>query len=201
MGVPAAAPGLSVEDHPLVDSTRRLGSVRAEGVVATPDSAWALSSDAVERLVDRAATAVACDSLGLMEAMLETTVAYAKVRHQFGRPIGSFQAVQHGCADMFVATTVSRALVAGAVAAMAGDGPPDARRAAVAMAKSHVGEAAVEVCGKAMQLHGGIGYTWESGVHAYLKRAILNRVLFGAPDEHRRHLSARYAGTAADADH
>jgi alkylation response protein AidB-like acyl-CoA dehydrogenase len=141
--------------------------------------------------MDRAAVAVACDSLGLMEQMLDRTVAYAKVRQQFGRPIGSFQAVQHACADMLVQVSVCRELTEAAVAAVAA-GDPDAWVAA-SMAKSHVTAAAVGVAGKAMQLHGGMGYTWESGIHAYLKRAALNRELFGGPARHRRRLASRYA--------
>ncbi|PRC49343.1 acyl-CoA dehydrogenase, partial [Mycobacterium sp. ITM-2017-0098] len=106
----------------------------------------------------RAEVAVACDSLGIAEQMLSATVDYVAVRHQFGRPIGSFQAVKHACADMLVAIEVSRQLVAEAVAAVS-DGT-DAGVAA-AMAKSYTCSAAVDVAGKAMQLHGGIGYTWE----------------------------------------
>ncbi|HYZ69778.1 MAG TPA: acyl-CoA dehydrogenase family protein, partial [Mycobacterium sp.] len=126
----------------------------------------------------------------LCEAMLSSTVAYAKMRHQFGRPIGSFQAVKHACADMLVTTSVSRQLVEAAVQAITED-RPDASTAA-AMAKSYVCSAAVDVAGKAMQLHGGIGYTWESGIHVYLKRAALNRSLFGSPADHRKRLARRY---------
>lgn len=192
-GVMIAAPGdpgISVEARPVLDETRRLARVtapRASGDVlpfaGDPDAAAA-------RLRDRAAVAVACDSLGAAEAMLETTVAYVKTREQFGRPVGSFQAVQHACADMLVAVGVSRELVAAAVTALAGNAPDAWRRAA--MAKSRVCAAAVDVAGQAMQLHGGIGYTWESGVHAYLKRTALNRSLFGSPAEHRARLAARY---------
>jgi alkylation response protein AidB-like acyl-CoA dehydrogenase len=133
---------------------------------------------------------VACDSLGVAEAMLDATVEYAKVREQFGRPIGSFQAVKHACADMLVEVTIGRELVDAAVAAVvAGD---EEAPVAVAMAKSHVTAHAVDVVGKAMQLHGGIGYTLESGVPAHLKRAALNRSLFGSPREHRRHVAGRY---------
>jgi alkylation response protein AidB-like acyl-CoA dehydrogenase len=145
---------------------------------------------AIRDLLDRAAVAVACDSLGLCEAMLSATVSYAKVRNQFGRPIGSFQAVKHACADMFVTIEVSRQLVGAAVDAIAA-ARPDAGVAA-AMAKSHTCAAAVDIAGKAMQLHGGIGYTWESGIHVYLKRAALNRSLFGSPAAHRRELAKRY---------
>jgi alkylation response protein AidB-like acyl-CoA dehydrogenase len=122
--------------------------------------------------------------------MLSATVGYAKVREQFGRPIGSFQAVKHACADMAVSIAVSRQLVDAAVQAIA-EGRADAGVPA-AMAKSYVCGAAVDVVGKAMQLHGGIGYTWESGIHVYLKRAALNRSLFGSPAAHRQELAKRY---------
>jgi alkylation response protein AidB-like acyl-CoA dehydrogenase len=188
------AAGLDVADQPVLDATRTLSTVTAEGVEVRDDQVWRFAGDAeaaVRRLHDRAAVALACDSLGVAEAMLDATVAYAKVRHQFGRPIGSFQAVKHACADMLVQVSVGRELVAKAVQALAADGTIDPATAA-SMAKSYVCAAAVDVAGKAMQLHGGIGYTWESGVHVYLKRAALNRELFGSPRAHRRRLAARY---------
>jgi alkylation response protein AidB-like acyl-CoA dehydrogenase len=123
--------------------------------------------------------------------MLAATVGYVKVRQQFGRAIGSFQAVKHACADMQVGIAVSRQLVGAAVRAVAEESP-DAG-AAVAMAKSYACSTAVDIAGKAMQLHGGIGYTWESGIHVYLKRATLNRSLFGSPAEHRKRLTQRYS--------
>jgi alkylation response protein AidB-like acyl-CoA dehydrogenase len=122
--------------------------------------------------------------------MLSATVAYVKVRHQFGRPIGSFQAVKHACADMLTQISVSRRLVSAAVEAIAEDA--DDATVAASMAKAFTTAAAVEVAGKAMQLHGGIGYTWESGIHIYLKRAALNRSLFGSPAAHRTELAKRY---------
>jgi alkylation response protein AidB-like acyl-CoA dehydrogenase len=184
------APGLSVEPQPVVDETRRLAVVSAQGAEGTVLRLAGDPEGAVARLLDRAAVAIACDSLGLMEEMLDRTVAYGRVRQQFGRPIGSFQAVQHACADMLVQVRVGRELVEAAVTAVA-SGAPDAWVAA-SMAKSHVTAAAVDVAGKAMQLHGGIGYTWESGIHAYLKRATLNRAIFGSPQAHRRRLATRY---------
>jgi alkylation response protein AidB-like acyl-CoA dehydrogenase len=179
----------TVIPQPVLDETRRLATVEGFGaseVLRFDGDAEA----AVRRLQDRAAVAVACDSLGLSEAMLSATVGYAKVRHQFGRPIGSFQAVKHACADMLVSISVSRQLVETAVQAIA-DERVDAGVAA-AMAKSHACAAAVDIAGKAMQLHGGIGYTWESGIHVYLKRAALNRSLFGSPAAHRKELAKRY---------
>ena len=186
-------PGVGVTAQPVLDVTRSFGIVTADGVVASAGSVWRFRGDAeaaARRLLDRGALAVACDSLGVAEAMLDATVAYVGVREQFGRPIGSFQAVKHACADMFVQVTVGRELLALAVAAMTAD-ELDAG-AAVSMAKSYLCAAAVDVVGKAMQLHGGIGYTWESGVHVYLKRAVLDRSLFGSPAAHRGRLARRF---------
>ena len=186
------AAGLTVTPQPVLDKTRRLATGYG-GRRRRDQSSSGFDGDPhtqVRRLHDRAAVAVACDSLGLSEAMLAATVSYAKVRQQFGRPIGSFQAVKHACADMQVAIAVSRQLAAAAVEAVAAD-RQDAS-AAAAMAKSYTCSAAVDVVGKAMQLHGGIGYTWESGIHVYLKRAALNRSLFGSPAAHRKRLAQRY---------
>lgn len=174
----------TVTPQQVLDETRRLATVSFEGPVAMPFH----PEDGLRRLRDRAAVAVACDSLGSSEAMLAATVAYAKVRQQFGRPIGSFQAVKHACADMQVHIAVSRQLVRAAIESVV-HGRDDG---AASMAKSYACTAAVDIAGKAMQLHGGIGYTWESGIHVYLKRAALNRSLFGSPAAHRKDLAKRY---------
>jgi alkylation response protein AidB-like acyl-CoA dehydrogenase len=180
------AENVAVAAQPVLDGTRALADVTAAGAAVV--ERWPLSVEPA-RLTERAAVAIACDSLGLAEAMLTATVDYVKVRHQFDRPIGSFQAVKHACADMLVRIAVTRQLVDAAVADVAVGA--DASVSA-AMAKSYASDTAVEVVGKAMQLHGGIGYTWESGVHVYLKRATLNRALFGSPREHRQRLAHRY---------
>jgi alkylation response protein AidB-like acyl-CoA dehydrogenase len=190
-------PGLTVTEQPVLDATRSLARVRADGAEVSPDCIVPFAGDAraaSRRLLDRAAVAMACDSLGLSEAMLAATVDYARVRQQFGRPIGSFQAVKHACADMLVHIRIAGALVADAVQRVADPGcSGDEVAVAASMAKSYACDAAVEIAGQAMQLHGGIGYTWESGIHVYLKRAVLNRDLFGSPLTHRRRLAARYA--------
>ncbi|MFF3567248.1 acyl-CoA dehydrogenase family protein [Nocardia jiangxiensis] len=183
-------------DQPVLDETRSFGIVTADDVAAPPDSVWRFAGEpevAVRSLRDRAALSIACDSLGLSVAMLDATTAYVSVREQFGRPVGSFQAVKHACADMLVRITIARHLVADAVRQVA-DADPDAW-VAVSMAKSHSCAAAVDIAGVAMQLHGGIGYTWESGIHRYHKRAMLNRALFGSPAAHRRRLAGRYGNT------
>lgn len=186
------AAGLSVSAQPVLDETRSVATVTADDV-AVPEAAVLRFGDprtGKQRLLDRAAVAVACDSVGLAEAMLAATVSYARVRHQFGRPIGSFQAVKHACADMLVTTSVARTLAGSAVEAVA-ESRADAADAA-AMAKSYACGMAVDVVGKAMQLHGGIGYTWEAGIHGYLKRAAFNRALFGSAAAHRKQLARRY---------
>ena len=189
----ADAAGLAVTAQPVLDETRRLAAVSVTGSDIDNAAVWRFDGDAQQafgRLLDRARVAVACDSLGLSETMLATTVSYVAVRQQFGRPIGSFQAVKHACADMLVQVEVGRRLLDAAVDAVV-QASPDATTATL-MAKSHVCAAAVDVIGKAMQLHGGMGYTWESGVHVYLKRAALNRSLFGSPAACRKQLAQRY---------
>lgn len=198
--------GVRVEPVPGLDATRSLADVAVDEVVLQRATVVPFAADpggSLALLYDRAALAVALDGLGLAAAMLDATVAYAKVREQFGRPIGSFQAVKHQCADLAVQLAVGRALADAAVEALVAAGSGEDAGAvtdagvAVAMAKAHVGDAAVDVVGTALQLHGGIGYTWESGVHVYLKRATLDRSLFGSPAAHRRRLAGRYGACPA----
>ena len=186
-------PGVVVTPQPLLDATQRVGTVVADGVEVSDAGVLTFADDpdaTVRAVLDRGALAVACDALGVGAAMLDATVAYAGVREQFGRPIGSFQAVKHQCADMLVHVSVARELVVAAVDALVRD-PFDAS-VAVSMAKAYACDMAVDVAGRAMQLHGGIGYTWESGIHVFLKRAALDRSLFGSPAAHRRRLARRY---------
>ncbi len=206
VAVVAHSPGVTIESRPVVDATRRIARVQLDGVVVDDAHCWALAGDPESwgrRLADRAALGVAFDSVGIAEAMLETTVDYVSEREQFGRPIGSFQAVKHACAQMKVTVTASRAACAEALDALdaleAGGGEsarPDRLEAeagdAVDRAAALAKQGAVEVAGSALQLHGGIGYTWDSGIHVYLKRAALNRSLHGSPQAHRRRLAARW---------
>lgn len=185
--VASDAAGLHIEHQPVLDATRQLSAVTADGVEVDAAAVWRFDGDPHARLQalrDRAAVAVACDSLGIAQAMLDATVSYVGVRHQFGQPIGAFQAVKHACADMLVRISVARRLVESAA--------NDPNEITAAMAKAYACDTAVEVAGMAMQLHGGIGYTWESGVHAYLKRAALNRSLYGSSSAHRARLAERY---------
>lgn len=184
------AQGPEIAEQPVLDVSRSLGTVTASGLEVT--EVWRFAGDAdaaAARLRQRAAVALACDSLGVATAMLEATVAYAQVREQFNRPIGSFQAVKHACADMLVTLTIGRELLTAALAALVTDDPEV--DAAASRAKSYMGSAAVDVVGQALQLHGGIGYTWEGGIHVFLKRVLLSRSLFGSPAAHRRGLARR----------
>ncbi|MFC9659557.1 acyl-CoA dehydrogenase family protein [Nocardia sp. NPDC127606] len=187
VAVAPGTPGLSITPVPLVDATRSAATVIADR--AAVRAVWRFRGTPAD-LRARAAVAIACDSLGSADAMLAATVEYVRVREQFGRPVGSFQAVKHACADMLVQVTLARHLVDAAVRAIV-DGAADAAVAA-AVAKAYTTGAAVRVAGAAMQLHGGYGYTWDSGVHVHLKRATLNRALFGTPATHRKTLAARY---------
>lgn len=196
LALAAIDPGTTVVEQPVLDGTRRFGTVTIEGLRVPQDSIWPLrDAGALRRLYDRAAITTACDSLGLGAAMLDATVEYVGVRTQFDRPVGSFQAVKHACADMLVHLRVAEQLVEAAVRAHV-TGAPNAA-AAASMAKAYATAGAVDVVGKAMQLHGGIGYTWESDVHVHLKRVALNRSLYGAPAEHRRRLAERFRSRAA----
>ena len=191
-----ATPGVHVEVRPLpvVDATRSLGEVVATGAAVEPSRIWPLAAG-LGPLTDRAALAVAVDAVGVAGAALDATVAYAGQRRQFGRAIGSFQAVKHACANVAVELAIARRLVADAVEAHVA-GAPDAH-VAVSMAKAHAAETAVAATGSALQLHGGIGYTWEHGLHVFVKRAALDRSLFGSPAAHRARLARRYGATAS----
>lgn len=191
--VDIAGSALEIDTVPILDATRSFGDVSAAGVPVDPEKVYDLGAEgtvAAQRLVDRGALAVAIDSFGSGWAMRDRTVAYAIERRQFGRPIGSFQAVKHMCADMVVAATVDKALLdVGVAEIVRGE-----CGLAAARAKSHVGASAVEVVGTALQLHGGIGYTWEGGIHVHLKRVMLNRSLYGSPRAQRRRIAAASMG-------
>ncbi|CAN5326299.1 acyl-CoA dehydrogenase family protein [soil metagenome] len=180
--VPPDAPGLTVTGRLSLDQTRPLAYVALEGVIGEPlgDFDWA-------SIEPRAWTAVAADALGGAQACLDHTVAYVQQRIQFGRTIGSFQAVKHQLADMVVAIEQARSAVYWAAGEIDTDGA-DARLAAHA-AKSFACDTYAECAGHAIQLHGGIGFTWEHDAHLYFKRARANLSLAGAPVWHREEIA------------
>jgi alkylation response protein AidB-like acyl-CoA dehydrogenase len=181
-----------VEAITTTDRTRRLGAVRFTGVTVSPDRVLARDDRAIavlSRLQSVAAFAIACDAAAVAERAMDETAAYAKVRHQFGRAIGSFQAIKHKCANMAVSIEASEAALSLALDALQLDDPSDAESYAVSTAKAYACDAAVTVCTDAVQAHGGIGFTWEHDAHLWLKRALLDRALFGSPSWHRRRVA------------
>jgi alkylation response protein AidB-like acyl-CoA dehydrogenase len=178
--VEPAVDGIVVEKAATVDRTRHLGVARFERLALPAGRVLAGDADEIANaLLHHAALALASDARGGANAVFEITLDYLKTREQFGKPIGSFQALKHRCADHKIALVASGALVAEAVAKMAG-GDPAAGRYALA-AKALATEVYARVAQDAVQLHGGIGYTWEHPCHLYLKRAKLNEQLFGGP--------------------
>jgi len=172
--------------RPTTDQTRRLYDVEldhvevaAEHVLVEGDAARAL----VDQLWRRAAVGIALDGVGGAAKVLEMTVAHTSQRVQFGRPIGTFQAVKHLCADMLVEVETARIAADAAVLAL-GTGAPDGAYWA-ALAKARSGDAYAHVAGDGLQLHGGIGMTWEFDLHLWLKRAKLNQALYGSSASHR----------------
>ena len=131
--------------------------------------------------------------LGGMQWILEDTVEYAKTRQQFGKTIGSFQAVQHMCADMLLWTESSRSAIY--FAAWAFDAEPEGAERAIAIAKAYTSDASREVANRGVQVHGGIGFTWEHDLQLYYKRSKASEILFGDAAYHR----ARVAELAFDA--
>jgi len=134
------------------------------------------------------AAMLAAEQLGVAGRCLEMTVTYLKERYQFARPIGSFQALKHRAADLWVAISQARAASRYAAACLA-DGDADAP-VAVALAKAACGDAATLAAQECVQLHGGIGFTWEHPAHLYLKRATSSSIAFGTPDWHRARLAS-----------
>jgi len=139
---------------------------------------------------DIATVLTAADLLGSAESVLDMTREYAKERVQFGQPIGSFQAVSHRLADILVDIEIGRSLLYGACLALMER--RDDRHALVAAVKSWLNEAAIEATEAGVQLHGGIGYSWELDVHLYLRRARSNAATFGDSDFHREHIAQYY---------
>lgn len=186
--VPAAAAGVSVEAEAAVDPTRGLGTVTLDAVAAAVGPAAPTAAAAeVEAVRELVTCGLAFDALGAAHAAFDMTVAYAKEREQFGRQIGSFQAVKHKLADCYVALTRAGALCAFAALTIAEDDPR--RSLAVSMAKAGVGDCQRIVAKESLQIHGGIGYTWEHPLHIHLRRLKTDDALGGSAAFHRRRVA------------
>jgi alkylation response protein AidB-like acyl-CoA dehydrogenase len=188
--VPAKSAGVSIKATTGLDPTRKLYEVAFEGVTVGADAVLAVGERA-QRALDRSlqvATLLVCaDMLGGMQWILEDAVEYAKTRQQFGKPIGSFQAVQHMCADMLLWTESSRSAIY--FAAWALDDEPENAARHVSTAKAYVSDASREVANRGVQVHGGIGFTWEHDLQLYYKRQKASEILFGDAGQHREQLA------------
>lgn len=202
VAVPAGTPGLAIEPELMMDLTSKTATLRFEGVsvpaenlVGPEGGAW----PAVELALRQAAVGASAEMLGAARKALEMSVDYAKVRKQFGQYIGQFQAIKHKLAEMLELVENAHAAVYYAAWALDARAPDAALAASVA--KSTVNVAGRRVCGEAIQVHGGIGFTWEYDLHLYFKRAKHLEPLYGDTEYHRERvlqevLAGRVAGSA-----
>ncbi|MBZ4018373.1 acyl-CoA dehydrogenase [Streptomyces purpurogeneiscleroticus] len=177
--------GVHREASVTMDQTRAMARLVLDGAEGRLIGTDGDGGRVLRQVLDLACTALAAEQVGAAERCLELTVAYTKDRVQFGRPIGSFQAVKHRLADAYVLVESARSAALGAAFAA---GTPESARAA-AVAKSVCSEAFSAVAGEMIQLHGGIGITWEHDAHRYFKRAHGTAHLFGPPAWHRSRLA------------
>jgi alkylation response protein AidB-like acyl-CoA dehydrogenase len=184
------APGVRLRPSETIDLTRRVGELELRDVAVDRTARVGAENGGaplLARLLDLGAVALAADSLGGAERALEMAVEYTKVREQFGRKIGSFQAVKHMAAEMVAEVEPARSLVWHA--AYAFDHRPHEAARAAAIAKARLGEVYARTVNRAVQMHGGIGFTWEYDLQLWFKRACWNEVAFGDPAHHRERLA------------
>ena len=187
--VDGTASGLTRESLSTMDQTRKQARLTFDSVPARLIGEEGKGWDVMSRVLDLAAVALAAEQVGGAQECLEMAVQYAKDRVQFGRPIGSFQAIKHKCADMLleVESAKSAAYYAGWCAAELNDELPSV----ASLAKSYCSEAYFHTTAENIQIHGGIGFTWEHPAHLYFKRAKSSELLFGDPTYHRELLAQR----------
>ncbi|MEV3907260.1 acyl-CoA dehydrogenase family protein [Streptomyces canus] len=189
------APGLTRAPLPTMDPTRRQARLDYQDVPATRLRTHGDGWDLVAEVLDRVAVALAAEQVGVASRALDMAVEYAKVRHQFGRPVGSFQAVKHLLADVLLEVESARAAAHYALLASENEDPE--LPAVASLAKAFCSDACVQATEENIQVHGGIGFTWEHPAHLYLKRAKTSQLLFGDPAYHRE-LLARRIGMETD---
>ncbi len=185
--VEMSSAGVSKVPVTSLDMTRQLCDLSFDDAPGTLIASGPAATKAVTSALAAGAAILAAEQVGLAQRCLDMTVAYVKERHQFARPVGSFQALKHRLADVWVAVSQARAASRYAAACLA-SANPDAR-VAVALAKAYCSQTAVLAAQECVQLHGGIGFTWEHPAHLYLKRAKADSIAFGTPDAHRAALA------------
>ena len=194
--VASDADGVTVTPEASIDLTRRVSTVRFDGVRV--DAADTMPREAADYfpVLFRVCVALAAESTGIAQRTMEMAVSYAKDRQQFGRPIGAYQAVSHRCAQMLLETENSRSAVYGA--AWAADAEPESLPLAASMAKAYASDAGWRVPDASIQVHGGIGFTWEHDLHFFLKRGRANAALFGDAKWHRERVADAVLARAAE---
>jgi len=187
LAVRTAEAGATVTPVVSLDMTRQLADISLDNVPATRISAGQPAEQAVAAGLQAGAAMLAAEQVGLADHALEITLAYVKQRYQFARPVGSFQAIKHRLADWWVAVTQARAASRYAAACLT-EADPDTP-VAVALAKAACSDTAVLAAQEMIQLHGGIGFTWEHPAHLFLKRAKSTSIALGTADRHRATLT------------
>jgi alkylation response protein AidB-like acyl-CoA dehydrogenase len=183
--VPANAAGVTVEAQKSLDLVKRHARVTFDGVEVGADAVVGTAEETpalIARQAQIAQVLQCAEVLGILDTVFDFTVQWGLDRHSFGRPLASYQALKHKYADMKIWLEATRATTRGAVAAVAARA--DNAELLVSVAKSYIGEHAAPMIQLCVQLHGGIGVTWEHDLHLYLRRVTLNRSMFGTPEEH-----------------
>ena len=183
------AMGLTRQALPTLDQTRKLARLEFSQVPARLVGEHGAARAVLDRTLDVAAIALAAEQLGGAQRALDMAVAYAKIRRQFGRPIGSFQAIKHRCADLLLEVESLRSVVGYAAAAVAAGSTEVPVLAS--MLGAYASEVYSHVAGENIQIHGGIGFTWEHDAHLYLKRAKASELFLGDASYHRDRLATR----------
>jgi alkylation response protein AidB-like acyl-CoA dehydrogenase len=181
------APGVTVTVEPSIDLTRRFATLELEGVEIPEGRTLPGGADDYRPVLGRLLIALSAELTGVAQRALDMSVAYAKERQQFGRPIGAYQAVSHRCARMLLETENARS--ATYYAAWTADAEPESLPLAASIAKAAASDAGCHVTHDALQVHGGIGFTWEHDIHLFLKRARANASLFGDGAFHRERVA------------
>ena len=190
--VDMSAPGVAKAPVTSLDMTRQLCDLSFDDAPGTLLASGPAASRALEVALSAGAGILAAEQVGLAQRCLDMTVAYVKERRQFARPVGSFQGLKHRLADLWVSVTQARAASRYAAACLAaGAGPLSGdAKVAVALAKAYCSDVAVNAAQECVQMHGGIGFTWEHTAHLYLKRAKADSIGFGTADAHRAALAS-----------
>ncbi|OBG94521.1 acyl-CoA dehydrogenase [Mycobacterium sp. E136] len=185
----ATSEGVTIDEEKVLDGTRPMATITFTAAPATCLSSDGSVGDVVSRTVDLAMAVLSAEQVGTCERILEIATDYARTREQFNRPIGSFQAIKHKCADMLLSLEWARSASQAALEALDA-GPADESAWRASMAKAVCSESLRDAAHANVQIHGGIGFTWEDSAHLYLRRARTDEVLFGRPAEHWERLGS-----------